>query len=151
MVDNRKVIWKCEACEWSAEGTSSGYTLGMTHKRQNGPEHRVVLVDQETGEILTNEEGNPIRSVRTAQRLGLVKKKEKIPTLEPKRSSGAVGRLKAQEVPLDTRLIFLYEWDKLAIPEYDSDFSQWIFDCVLGFHIQNKDRFQLEKLFEVVK
>jgi hypothetical protein len=148
---DRKVQWRCLACDWSGEGTSDGFAHGMTHTKRSGKEHEVVLVDRETGEVLTNEKGNPIKSLRTAQKLGLVQKKQKPAGLRSGQSRAMRGKVTAQDVPLDSRLYFLYEWDKIAIPDYDADFSQWIFDCVLGFHIQNKGRFKLEKLFEVAE
>lgn len=58
------------------------------------------------------------------------------------------GKIKPIEVEIDSRLFLLYNWC-VAITGWKGSFSQWLFDCILDYHVLNKDKLQLEKLFEV--
>ena len=60
------------------------------------------------------------------------------------------GKAKPMEVEIDNRLYLLYNWD-ITTTGWKGSFDQWIFDCVMGWHIDHKDELQLEKLFAEVK
>lgn len=166
-------IWKCEACPWEVEGTAQAYGKeALKHYKQaksQGEKHSIRLVNKETGEIPLDDKGSPIRSPSVAQSLGLIPgqtgRKPKTPGAlktpgtgapeppgapEPKASSAMKGKITPIEVPLDARLYFLYEWDRSMVPQYQGNFSQWLFDSVMGFHIQNKDAFKLDLLVQEV-
>lgn len=152
-MSKQQLVWKCEKCGFEEPGTSKGSAAFLKHQKaakQSGEEgHRVVLADAESGEVVEDNEGRPVRSLSKAQFLGFVAKKGKsggdggtIPSKTTK------GRFTPEVIDLDTRLRFLYEWDKIVVPEMTQDIGEWIWDCVMGFHIQNRDRVKFDVLLK---
>ena len=70
-------IWQCEKCGWHTEGTAEGAGQVMQHQKwaksqgEEG-EHKIVLVDADTGEIMLDNEGDPVRTPAKAKKLGLI-------------------------------------------------------------------------------
>lgn len=150
----RELAWRCEKCGVEAPGTSEGSAIMLGHlryaKRDGEEGHRVVLVDASSGEVMVKN-GNPIRSLKQAQALGLVAIKGKgggNGGTTPSRITK--GQFKPEIIDLDTRIRFLYEWDKIVVPEMTEDIGDWIWDCVLGFHVQNRDRLKFDMLIKEV-
>jgi len=143
------LIWKCLGCKESQPGTAAGSGKMLTHRRLAGPDHKAVLVDAETGEPVRTEDGREVASLRVAQSLGLVAREPKKPKIRGfGGGSGAVAAtVKPERVEIDPGLLALYEWDRLIFPDAEFSFSEWLYDCVVGFHIQNADRLKLERLF----
>ena len=50
-------------------------------------------------------------------------------------------------IDIDPRAYFLYEWDKLMWPDYTKTFGEWVWECILGFHIQNRQSLRFDILF----
>jgi len=70
-------IWQCEKCGWHTEGTAEGAGQVMQHQKwaksqgEEG-EHKIVLVDADTGELMLDNEGDPVRTPAKAKKLGLI-------------------------------------------------------------------------------
>jgi len=121
----------------------------LTHRRVAGPEHGFVLVDAQTGEPVRTEDGREVVSLKVAQSLGLVAREPKKPKIRGFRGgSGAVAAtVKPERVEIDPGILALYEWDKLIFPDMEITLSEFLYDCVIGFHIQNAERLKLERIF----
>jgi hypothetical protein len=151
----KEFVWKCEKCGVETPGTSEGSAQMLQHfrsaKKKGEEGHRSVLADIHTGEIVENDSGNPVRSLSQAQALGFVHKKDENEGKQKGKitpSQAAKGQFKPEVIDLDTRIRFLYEWDRIIVPEMTQDIGEWIFDCIMGFHIQNRERLKFDVLIK---
>ena len=149
-------IWKCLNCDWNTPGTAEDSPKGLNHhkevKKRGEDKHTIVLADAETGAPVLAPNGKPIKALSQAQKLGLIPGKLEEPSKpgkpgEPPPTKALKGTIRPIEVPLDPRLQFLYEWDKIILPEYQGNLSEWIWECVMCFHVQNESKFKLGSLF----
>lgn len=157
-MENPEYIWKCLDCPFTAEGTSDGSGHLLTHLREVGrlgEKHDYTLANAETGEPVKNDKNKNIKSLKQAQALGLVPIKSiKGSPKKVKKNGGdgsiIKGKTRPIDVDIDSRLLLLYNWD-VATMDWHGTFSQWLSDCVMGFHIDHGDELQLDRLFEGVK
>lgn len=158
------LIWKCLGCEFTAPGTASGYSNVLNHlkklKAAGKDGHDYCLADIQTGKSLTDDLGAPIKSPSRAQALGFIPGKpgrksrntkvEKVEVSNDETGKTIKGKTRQLEFEVDGKLLLLYNWD-ISTMDWKGSFSEWLTDCIMGFHIQNKDALKLEKLFAGVK
>ena len=148
------VIWQCLTCGEFWEGTGKGNSDGMVHckrMKKKGETHDVVLKVKDTGEMPLTNKGTPIKSVIIAQKYGFMakplKEGEILKKETPIPSAAIRGRTTPIMIDIDPRAYFLYEWDKLMWPDYTKTFGEWVWECILGFHIQNRQSLRFDILF----
>jgi len=140
------LIWKCRDCDFTTEGTSSGWGYALSHKKNEGRGHTVVLVNQDNGEEVLGDDNRPITNLSKAQKLRYIGKKEKIKDERRNGTGTTRGQIKPEIVDLDPRLRFMYEWDRM-VTGWDGSFSDWIWEVILDYHIQNRERLRFDILF----
>lgn len=133
----------------------------MTHvrvaKKATNEPHTVVMVD-ENGTPLADRRGTAINCPSKAKKLLQELQEGQSSSLQQGsakktiiKSDALKGKIKVEEVELDSRLKFLYEWDKMMLPSYNNSFSEWIWETILGFHVQNREALKLNLIFQEVK
>jgi len=146
-----EVVWKCRDCPFEVPGNAADQMQMFNHIRamkRQGEIHDYYLADADTGEAILDPEGSPIKSTSKAQSLGLIPiKGGKGKKGESKGGGGLRGRTQPIEVELDSRLVLLHDWDLIVCPDFTGSFSEWITDCIMGFHIQNRDTLRFGELF----
>ena len=131
--------FKCSCGYTSENGKSFSVHFALNKGEAH---HRLGWLNPETGELLPKKP----RIWKPKQ----VSPKQDSPKQDSpgsrKKSSALKGKISPIEVTLDPRMQFFYEWDRIMVPDYDGSLSDWLWECVWGFHIQNKERLKFDLL-----
>ena len=136
--------FKC-LCGYTIEG---GKAFSAHFKHNTGDAHRKLgWLNPETGELLPKKPRiRKPKQVSPKQDSSKQDSSKQDSSSSRKKSSALKGKISPIEVTLDPRMQFFYEWDRIMVPDYDGSLSDWLWECVWGFHIQNKERLKFDLL-----
>ena len=126
--------FKCSCGYTSENGKSFSVHFALNKGEAH---HRLGWLNPETGELLPKKPR--IRKPKQDS-------SKQDSSSSRKKSSALKGKISPIEVTLDPRMQFFYEWDRIMVPDYDGSLSDWLWECVWGFHIQNKERLKFDLL-----